>query len=117
MTRFLFVIVIFAAPGFALSQPTVQDPLSGAAARIKRIRKADATVVVLNSFGEPVPGATVRVEQVRHAFLFGSGAIPLLTRKNAQEGQYERQFAALFNFATVVSYWHQMEPEQGSVSY
>jgi GH35 family endo-1,4-beta-xylanase len=40
--------------------------------RIEKIRKADLTVVVRDSAGTPIPGATVSVNMLRHAFGFGS---------------------------------------------
>jgi GH35 family endo-1,4-beta-xylanase len=40
--------------------------------RIERIRKAPLSVVVKDSAGRPVPGATVSVNMLRHAFGFGS---------------------------------------------
>ncbi len=40
--------------------------------RIEKYRKQDITVRVLDSAGNTVPGATVRLEQTRHAFAFGT---------------------------------------------
>jgi GH35 family endo-1,4-beta-xylanase len=43
-----------------------------ALARIEKIRKADITVEVVDADGNPVPGATVKIEMQRHAFGFGN---------------------------------------------
>jgi GH35 family endo-1,4-beta-xylanase len=43
--------------------------------RIERLRKADLTVTVTDAAGQPVPGATVRVRQQRHAFGFGTAMV------------------------------------------
>lgn len=43
-----------------------------ALARIEKIRKGDLTVEVVDSAGNPVPRAKVRIEMQRHAFGFGN---------------------------------------------
>jgi GH35 family endo-1,4-beta-xylanase len=43
-----------------------------ALARIEKIRKGDLTVEVVDTDGNPVPNATVKVEMQRHAFTFGN---------------------------------------------
>ena len=43
-----------------------------AARRIDRLRKADLAVTVVDADGRPVPDARVRVQQTRHAFVFGT---------------------------------------------
>jgi GH35 family endo-1,4-beta-xylanase len=40
--------------------------------RIEKIRKAGLTVLVRDAAGKPVPGATVSINMLRHAFGFGS---------------------------------------------
>lgn len=93
---------------------TEQEILAGAAARIEKYRKADAVVRVVDRVGEPVEGAAVHVEQLRHAFLFGCNAFPLLNIADPkQEATYEREFTALFNYATLGFYWGAYEPVPG----
>ncbi len=43
--------------------------------RIEQYRKADLTVQVTDRWGQPVPGAEVRVEQQRHAYPFGTAVV------------------------------------------
>jgi endo-1,4-beta-xylanase len=91
-----------------------QQILAAADARIEEHRKADAVVRVTDGAGRPVPGATVRVEQTRHAFLFGCNAFPLLTWDDPeQEAAYERALTGLMNYATLAFYWGTYEPRPG----
>jgi len=46
----------------------------GASERIARLRQADLEVVVQDKAGKPVPGASVEIKLVRHAFQFGTSA-------------------------------------------
>ncbi len=71
---------------------------------------------------EASPGATVRVEQLRHEFWFGAalsnGAFS--GRMNAEtERRYRETFLANFNSAVTENAlkWHDMEPRQGQVNY
>jgi endo-1,4-beta-xylanase len=92
--------------------------LAGADARIEQNRKADATVVVVDASGQPVPGAAVRVEQTRHAFLFGSN-IFMWGRcgDEKREAAYRQRFAGLLNYATLPFYWASYEPRQGEPAH
>jgi len=115
MSAGLFVVfAVGNAVGQERATMTAQEIVSGADARIERHRKADAVVRVVNSEGEPVVGARVHVEQTRHAFLFGCNAFPLLGHNDpAKEAAYQREFTALFNYATLGFYWGAYEPEPG----
>lgn len=91
-----------------------QQILDTAEARIEQHRKADAVVRVTDHAGRPVPGATVRVEQTRHAFLFGCNAFPVLTWDDPEkEAAYERALTGLVNYATLGFYWGAYEPKPG----
>ncbi len=46
-----------------------------AAAKIDRHRKSDLRVVVTDRLGAPLPGVTVSVEQLRHAYRFGTAVV------------------------------------------
>jgi GH35 family endo-1,4-beta-xylanase len=88
--------------------------LAGAEERIEKRRKADATVRVIDDAGAPIAGARVRAEQVRHAFLFGCNAFPVLELTDPErERTYEKEFSALLNYATLAFYWGFYEPQPG----
>jgi GH35 family endo-1,4-beta-xylanase len=94
------------------------DLLARARERIAQHRQAAAVVAVRDGRGRPVPGATVRVEQLRHQFLFGCNffnfeALPTTD----QEDHYRQRFAALMNYATLGFYWPGYEPERGLPLY
>ena len=66
------LVAVLALPNFLpAAEPTDQELLAGADARIEQCRKADATVAVVDAVGKPVAGAKIDVQQTRHAFLFG----------------------------------------------
>jgi GH35 family endo-1,4-beta-xylanase len=106
----------------ALAEPTPvpvpEELLAGADARIEKHRKADGLLVVRDGRGSPVPGARVRVEQVRHDFLFGCNFYMFGKLGEAGlEESYRQQYAALFNYATLGFYWTSFEPKQGHPDY
>ncbi len=92
--------------------------LTGADERIDRFRKGNLIVEVVDRSGEPLPEARVKIEQVKHQFLFGCAAISLFKHKGVNdEDKYQKRFSDLFNFATVLTYWHDTEPERNKVNY
>jgi len=98
-------------PGAAASD---EELWKEAPARIERHRKADASVMVVDGAGKPVPGAEVRVEQTRHEFLFGSNIFMWGRVGDAEkEAAYRRRFAELLNYATLPFYWPSYEPRRG----
>lgn len=81
---------------------------------IRRHRMSEATVRCVGPDGGPLRGASVRVEQTRHAFLFGANCFMLGGFPTAGENSlYEQAYLRLFNYATVPFYWSDLEPEQG----
>lgn len=82
-------------------------------ADIEKYRKADG------AFEVPAPdGTDVKVEQISHAFQFGSHIFNFdqLGRDDWND-IYKETFTNLWNAATVPFYWSEMEPEMGSVRY
>ena len=75
-------------------------------ADIDRLRKADAVVEV------PAPdGTDVKVEQLTHAFFFGSHIFNFnQLGKKEWNDRYKALFGTLFNSATVAFYWRTLEP-------
>ena len=94
--------------------PGGRGSCAGRRARIEKHRKADATIRVVDGQGAPVAGAEVKVQQTRHAFLFGSN-IFLWGRagNDRDEAAYRERFAALLNYATLPFYWPSYERRQG----
>ncbi|WP_425395540.1 endo-1,4-beta-xylanase [Aeoliella sp.] len=87
-----------------------------AATQIDAIRKADATVKVVDLAGNPVPGANVTIHQQQHEFGFGSAVQAYRLRDNApQYDQYKDKVAELFNVATLENNlkWQPWEGEWG----
>lgn len=72
-----------------------------ALARIEQIRKGDITVRVLDAAGKPVPNATVRLEQTRSAFEFGT-AMPFarLVTDTPDNQIFREKVLELFNAAS-----------------
>jgi len=97
------------------SKPAAEPWFEGQGERIARHRMGTVKVVVRDAGGRPVPAAAVRVEQVRHGFLFGSNCY--LWRQPSEpelERLYRDRFARLFNAATLGFYWHSYEPVRGA---
>jgi endo-1,4-beta-xylanase len=114
------LVALAVAGGFAVFGRAADPPLSNAPllaeadARIEKHRKADATVTVRDATGNPVGGATVRLEQTRHAFLFGCNIFLWGKAGDAPtETAYRTRFTDVFNFATLPFYWPMYEPRRG----
>ena len=74
---------------------------TAALARIAQIRQGDFTVAVVDAAGRPVSGATVRVEQKRSAFHFGSALqMARLAADSADNRAYRQKVLELFNAAS-----------------
>jgi endo-1,4-beta-xylanase len=94
------------------------DILKECGPRIERHRKGDGAVVVRNARGLPLPGVKVRLEQLRHDFLFGCNLFNFNRCGGPKrEEKYRNRFAALFNYCTLPFYWAQYEPERGRPDY
>lgn len=126
----LFCAVVFPCAGQTKQAPGAtngNELLAAADARIERIRKADATVKVTDRRGRNVPNARVKIEQVRHRFLFGAQILPLYQYKpeelfspaqritpplvtGERKRIFEERFKELFNFATLGFQWSFYEP-------
>ncbi len=100
---------IYTPPLFAADTESLVE---SAAARIEKHRKGDVQLSLVGHDETPLAGATVRVRQVRHEFLFGGSVFPLvyeLQKGNLKlplgEGEplqhFGRRYAELLNFATL----------------
>ncbi|HNQ72631.1 MAG TPA: endo-1,4-beta-xylanase [Verrucomicrobiota bacterium] len=111
------------APGIRVAnaagaQRSDEEILSQCPARIEQHRKSAGQIRLRDPQGRPVVGVPIRLEQLRHDFRFGGNAfmwdhigVPDL------EAQYRRQFAAVFNFATLGFYWAAYEAKRGQPNY
>ena len=75
-----------------------------AAERIDRLRKAPLTVTVTDPEGQPVEGAAVKVEQVRHAWRFGTFVGPTLLEDSEDGERYRQIVRERYNFLTLPAY-------------
>ena len=73
-----------------------------AAERIRSLRMGPLVVRVVDADGNPVPGAKVKIEQRRAAFLFGTAIADGPLFANTKDGEeYRAQFQKLFNHAVL----------------
>jgi GH35 family endo-1,4-beta-xylanase len=86
---------------------------AAAEARIEKIRKGTLRVEVVNANGKPVPGATVRIEQVRHAFRFGTCAPAFrIAGTDEDSAKFREHLKRYFNTVTFENdlKWPTMDP-------
>ena len=89
-----------------------------AAKRIEQHRKSDLTICITQSDGKPIPGAKVELKMVRHRFLFGCNIFKWgRCSTEAENAEYSRKYAELFNFATLGFYWWDFESEMDRPKY
>jgi endo-1,4-beta-xylanase len=84
-------------------------------ARIERLRKTDKLLKLICPPGVRLKaGQQVRLDQVRHKFLFGSNIFKLGRCQSDRDNEtYARRFSDLMNFATLPFYWWDYERERG----
>ena len=98
--------------------PQDDEILAQTTERIEQHRKGDGVITVRDAAGKPVPGAPVKIEQLRHDFLFGCNCFMFERYPNAaQEEAYRERFAGLLNYATLGFYWPFYERERGQPIY
>ncbi len=88
--------------------------LERARAAVDKVRKSDAVVLVLGPGGKPVAGAEVVVRQRESDFKVGCNIFGFdRFATAAQNEEYKRRFAEIFDFATLPFYWKSYEPVRG----
>jgi GH35 family endo-1,4-beta-xylanase len=89
--------------------------LEGIDARIDKHRKGNAALKLTGPDGQTLaPGASVKIIQKRHKFLFGCNIFKLNQCRTPQDSAaYAEHFAALLNFATLPFYWWNYERQPG----
>ena len=114
--------ILWAVPAWCAEErpaaPTDAELLAEARASIGQHRVGKATVRVLDAAGKPLGGVKLRLEQLRHDFLFGCNCFSLGRCANPEhEEQYRRRFATLFNYCTLGFYWASYEMRRGKPGY
>ena len=105
-------------PVAAASPPSDAELLAEARERIRKHRMASGKIVIRDKAGKVIPGASVKVEQLRHEFLFGCNFFMFGRLKDTQEEHaYREAFRKLLNYATLGFYWGAYEPERGKPNY
>ncbi len=98
--------------------PGNEEILKQARERIEKNRRGAGAIMVRTADGKRLAGATVKVEQLRHDFLFGCNLFRLARIPDTdREAEYRRRFAALLNYATLGFYWPAYEPRRGQPQY
>ena len=96
-------------------QAEKMDVMADADARIEQCRKGNAVLRLVGPDGEAVNASTpVKIEQVKHKFLFGCNVFKLNDCKtDADNAGYAERFSDLLNFATLPFYWWNYERRRG----
>lgn len=70
--------------------------------RIEQLRKGDLRITVTDPAGNPVPDAVVKIEQLRHAFRFGTAAPAgrFLDQTNPDNLRFQQEVERLYNTVT-----------------
>ncbi|MBQ2313281.1 MAG: endo-1,4-beta-xylanase [Treponema sp.] len=83
-------------------------------------RKSTCKVRILDARRNALAGTAVKVQQLKHEFLFGCGAFDVLAAASPFPGadrafldERAEKWFALFNFGTLPFYWGNFEPEEG----
>lgn len=102
----------------ARAEQAERAALKQAAVDIEKNRKRDAAIRVVDATGRAVSGATVKIEHIRHDFLFGCNIFMFDRFGTPEENAlYKRRFGELFNAATTGFYWASYEPVKGKPKY
>ena len=84
----------------------------------ERYRKGDAVIRVVDKNGRPIEGASVKVEQLTHDFLFGCNIYTFGHYPTPEANErYNQEFKHIFNYATLPFYWRGFEGIRGRPSY
>lgn len=93
------------------SDPVLQEKI---ALGIENNRKGDFYLNFIDAKSRDVKVENLKVEMLKHDFLFGAQIFLLGGFKTEEENRlYEERFLGLFNFATVPFYWKAYEQKDG----
>jgi GH35 family endo-1,4-beta-xylanase len=77
-------------------------------------RKGFGHITLVDSDGNELSAAGIKLKQKSHEYKFGCNAFMLGSFPDAERNQrYEEEFASLFNLAVLPFYWSWIEPEKG----
>ncbi len=89
------------------ADPVLQEKIN---LNIENNRKGDFYLTFINEKNKPVKVENVKVEMLKHDFLFGAQIFLLNGMETPERNKlYEKHFLELFNFATVPFYWKAYE--------
>lgn len=112
---FCFLIIYVYLCSSVISSASAQslrgDWVERTEAEIEKYRKTDLRVIVLDENGDYVPGATVRIEQLRHAFPLGYAVGPEGLDRFDPDGPVLRCFNAVSLGRWTE--WSRLQPEPG----
>lgn len=85
---------------------------------IETHRKGNATIILTDKNGNPIPRAKIKLKQRSHEFRFGANLFMLDELETEEKNEkYKKYFSELFNMATLPFYWDAVEPERGKTRY
>ena len=85
-------------------------------------RLSEGVLSVKDKQGKPLPGATISLKLINHAFMFGCGAFDTLaltslpkedTQKKPFYEERVKEWLGLYNYGTLPFYWGRYEPVEG----
>jgi GH35 family endo-1,4-beta-xylanase len=111
----IIIVILILSTGESSGQGAQNEILAQADARIEKYRKGDVVLKLLMPGGKSIEaGLAVKIEQVRHEFLFGCNIFKLGGCRTQRDNKaYEKHFAELLNFATLPFYWWNYEQQEG----
>jgi endo-1,4-beta-xylanase len=111
----IIIVILILSTNKSSGQVREDEILTQADARIEKYRKGEAELKLWGPGGKTIEaGLTVKIEQVRHEFLFGCNIFKLGECRTQRDNEaYEKHFAELLNFATLPFYWWHYEQQQG----
>ena len=85
---------------------------------IEAYRKGDGKIQIVDTNGNPVAGAKIKLNQKSHEFRFGANIFMLDELETPEKNDiYKKHFADVFNMATLPFYWDALEPERRKPRY
>ncbi len=92
---------------------TEAELLAAARANIERIRKGEASIVVTDAAGRPLPKVHIALDQTRHEFLFGNLSEEVFCLEPDEAEIFRQRFVRLFNYTELTVKWTPYERVQG----